>query len=179
MEAFKQNDAKELQVVNTTLPTLTQLGNDRDSFYAGAFTCYVLGDVIFNLNACPLADAIPQDAFRVALASIVQLFTRPGTFEYYLDLLRDIFGESVDVTFTIPSPGILQIDIDSLTTVQEDFVARKIIDNAYTFDQVVTEDGDVIAFQQPLGIKTQSEMDALLVELYPAGVRVKSTLTVG
>ncbi len=177
MQNFKDTDDKEAKIRDAALPFLEGLGVERDAFLAGAFTCFVLGDVLFELKISPLADSIPQDAFRASFYAIHNLFTRPGTFEFYLDVFRAIFGASVDVEFVIPEPGHLQINIESLSVLQEDFLARRIVNNVYVFDEVVDEDGDNIAFQEALGIKTQSEIDALVAELYPAGLIVEADLT--
>lgn len=176
MQAFKQSDATEIKVRDCALPLLTDLGGERDAMLAGAFTCFELGDVFVELNNSPLADVIAPESFRSSYYAIHQLFTRPGTFEFYIDVFRAIFGTEVDIEFVIPGPGQLQINIASLSVLLEDFLARSIVDDAYVFDEVVDHDGDSISFQGRLGIKTQSEIDALMVELHPAGIFVEADL---
>ncbi len=176
MQLFKESDAKEVKVRDCVLPLLQNLGVERDAFYNGAYTCFEFGDVLIALNASPLADTISAEAFRTGFFAIHELFTRPGTFEFYLEVFRAIFGDDVDVEFVVPAPGRLQINIESLTTLTADFLSRSIVDNVYERDEVVDHDGFNIAFQGTVGIKTQSEMDALMVELHPAGLFVETDL---
>ncbi len=177
-QPFKLNDEKEEKVRDAALPVLTLLGNERDAFYAGAFEAFPLGGVLFDLRRAPLAGAISRENYIQCFFAIYDLFTRPGTFEFYLALFRAIWGPDVEVEFTIPAPGQLGINISALTVQLYNFVARDIVDNAYVYDEVVDQDGDNIVFQVNAGIKTQSETDALLRELHPYGIYVTSTLTV-
>lgn len=177
MQAFKETDEKEAKVAATFTPLLDLLSSDRDTMYDEAFSAYPLGDIFVALNNSPLARAIPADAFRKSFFAIFDLFTRPGTFEFYLTVFRAIFGEEVEVTFSVPAPGKLNINIESLNELLETFSARSIVDDAYIYDDVIDHDGDFIAFQGSQGIKTQAELDALMKELQPAGIFVTATLT--
>lgn len=176
VEAFRQSDEKEKKVFDAVSPMLIICGTALDAFFAGAETAYPLGDVLFNLDRAPLANAVTRETFRKGFFAFFQLFKRPGTFEYYLDVFRAIFGENVDVEFTIPAPGHLFINITALDLVLVDFISRSIVANQYVFDEVLDHEGDNIAFQTVEGIKTQSELDAVLIELTPAGIFVQATL---
>lgn len=177
MQAFKENDTKEVRVRDVALPTLELLGSVRDEMYAGAYECFKLGDVFINLNCAPLANAIPAEAFRKSFFAIFEYFTRPGTFEFYMTVFKAIFGDDVAVEFIVPEEGHLQINIEALT-VQLDFaLARRIVSNAYVYDEIMTGAGDNLMFQGTTGLKTQSEIDALMAELVPAGVFSETTLT--
>jgi hypothetical protein len=177
MQSFKETDEIERRMVEAGTPLLDLLSSDRTEFYNGAFQAFPLGDIFINLNNAPLARAIPPEAFRKSFFAIFQLFTRPGTFEYYLTVFRAIFGDGVDVAFAIPAPGQLEINIETLTESLDTFTARTIIDNAYVYDQVIDHDSDFIVFQGTQGLKTQDEIDKLMKELQPAGVYVEADLT--
>lgn len=178
MQLFKETDNREIKVRDAGLKLLDLLGADRDAFYNGAYEAYPLGDVFINLNNSPLARAIPPEAFRASFFAIHELFTRPGTFDFYLTVFRAIFGAGATITFTIPAPGKLEIGIESLSVLLENFAARRIANNAYFYDDLVTENGDNLVFQGSQGIKTQAEVDALMKELAVQGVYTTATLTI-
>lgn len=177
MQYFKETDAKERKMAAIASSFLELLSSDRSEFYENAYTCYALGDVFVALNNSPLANAMPPDAFRKAYFAIHELFTRPGTFEFYLTVFRAIFGEGVNIEFVVPASGQLEINIQSLNMQLDIFGARKIINNAYTYDEIVDHDGDYIAFQGVQGIKTPEEVAAIMIELQVAGVFTTATLT--
>ena len=65
-----------------------------------------------------------------------------------------------------------------MSALNSDFLSRSIVDNAYVYDEVVDHSGDFIAFQGVLGIKTQPELDALMIELHPDGIFVEAELEI-
>lgn len=178
MQRFKENDATELKVINTTLPILDVLSTDLNNFYTGAWTCFKLGEVLYDLNRDPMVGVITRDTYRTSFFAIHQLFTKPGTFEFYLEVFRAIWGSDVVVEFVVPDPGKLQINVQALDISLQDFLARKIVSGAYVFEEVVDHDGDNIAFQETQGIKNQTEMDALINEISPDGIFVTITLEI-
>lgn len=176
LQRFKPNDATEALFIETFRPILQLLESDLDDFFSGAYTCFALGDVLWNLNRDPMVGVITQSAYRISFFSIHDLFTRPGTFEFYLILFRSIFGETATILFDIPSPGVLQIDISEVEIQTFSFAAREVFDNVYTISDIVDHDGDVILFQDTVGMKTQNEIDSLTKEIAPAEIYAKATL---
>ena len=177
LQAFKENDALETRVRDVALPTLELLGNERDLFYEGAYTAFPLGGVLYDLMRSPLAGVIFRENFIISFFAIHASFVRPGVFEFYLEIFRTIWGEDVEVEFTVPNPGVLLINISALSIQLFDFAARRIVSNAYVYDEIIDEDGDTIVFQVSVGIRTQSEVDALINEISPQGVYIEATLT--
>lgn len=175
-QAFKETNALETRVAQVFETIQNQLSLDRDAFYAGAYTAEPLGDVFQNLNADPLARVLSPDVYRNSFPAIHDLFTRPGTFEYYLSVFRKIFGSNVVVEFEIPAPGVLNINVEAAELQLADFLAREIVDDEYLFREVVDQDGDNITFQILFGIKTQLEMDLLINELAPSIIFTTATL---
>jgi len=137
LQPFNANDAHEARF-RALAPALEPTSAALDAFYAGAYTAEPLGVVLHRLNRSPLTRILTEETFRKSFASIHEFFTRPGTFEFYLSLFRTISGEDVDVTFTVPAPGQLEIDIEILSALQEGFLAREIVDNEYVNSEVVT-----------------------------------------
>lgn len=177
VEAFRQTDAVEKKVADAASPALALCGDALDDFFAGAETCFRLGDVIFELKRAPLVDAISQETFRRGFYAIFDLFTRPGTFEYYLSVFRAIFGENVYVEFSIPAPAHLKITLTVLDTSLENAAYREVEGMAYVVGDILTTEGDELIFQVDLGPKSQSEFDIIMLELVPAGIFLDGELT--
>jgi hypothetical protein len=179
LEPFKLSDLKEKKVNDAFLALLDVVSTETDAFYAGAYESFPLGDVLYDLDRSPMAGVIDKDTFRKSFFALHNIFTRPGTFEFYMDVFRAVWGQDVDVTFTVPAAGKLEIEIDALSAQLDDFIAREIVDNQYVYDEVIeTDSGDNIAFQGNQGLKTQDQAEKLIFELYPAGVYTTITLTI-
>lgn len=177
LQRFKENDETEAKVIATAMPTLEALGADHDAFWEGAYSCYIFGEVLYDLGRDPMSGVIPREVYRQSFPAIHQLFSRPGTFEFYLTVFRSIWGEDVEIEFVIPSPGLLNINVAALGIGTFQFLAREIVDDLYVFSSMVDHSGDNIMFQDTMGIKTQAEIDALISELSPYGIIVDATLT--
>lgn len=177
LQPFKPNDEIEPRVRDCALNVLNTLGAERDTMYGEAWLAAPLGDVLYALGRDPMVGVITPDIYRVAFPAIHQLFTRPGTFEYYLTVFRAIFGDAVEIEFTVPGPGKLLINAHALDPETFYLLARKIVSNVYQYSRITTEAGDPIIAVGTKGIKTQQEMDALIFEISVAGVWTVCTLT--
>lgn len=177
LQPFKENDLVEPKVRDAILPFPNLRDSQLDEFFTQAYTCFVLGDVLY-LSGHPMAGVITQDVFRMSFPAIHQLFTRPGTFEFYLDVFRAVWGEDVEIEFMVPAPGKLLINIEALIVTEYVSLFREIVDNVYVFSEWVDEDGDNIIFQGSQGIKTQAEAEALVNEFRPAGIWTETTLSI-
>lgn len=171
LQAFKENDPVEAQMKAVLLAALAPLSSDRDAMYADCYNSYPLGDVLYDLERDPLSDVITRDVYRASFPAIHELFTAPGTFEFYLSVFRKIFPEDVDLQFAIPGPGKLTITVNSLTLEEFGLLARQIVDDLYIYSNLVTSNlNELIIGHGAKGIKTQSEMDALTVEISAYGI---------
>lgn len=178
MQYFK-GDAEELKFVNAALPTINLLDLDKDNFLNEAYQVQALGGVIFDNNRSPLANAIPREIFIGSFKEIFDAFIKVGTFEAYLTVFRKIFGTTVDVTFTVPAPGKLEILIEADGAELSSFIARYIDDNDYVYDTVVDHDDNIICFQTIKGFQSQYDLEQMLFEMVPAGIWTNITLTLG
>ncbi len=176
-QPFKENDATEALMHQAFLEAVAATDVALDAFYSGADTCFALGDVLYETERSPLVDSIDQEAFRQIFSTLFAFFERPGSFEYYLTVFRAIWGDDVEVEFTVPSPGVLEINIEAATLTNYEFASRYIVNNEYFFEEVVTDGGENIAFRLLSGIRTQEQVDALMRELAPAGIYATATLT--
>lgn len=176
-QLFKGDDV-ELQYDGSISPETDILSVDKDEFFEGAYDDSTLGDIIFQDSRSPLSQEIPQDVFRVVFSQIFQNFNQAGTFEFYMSVFKAVWGDNVDVTFTVPSPGILQINVEALEIEFDQVIARYIVDNEYFYDNLLTSTGDNLLFQVAQGLKTQGEANSLTQELCVGGILVTITLEI-
>lgn len=179
MQKFKETDLLEDRMINVVRPLLELLSEQKDTFYNEAFLAAPLGEVIFDLEAAPLTNAIRREIFRDAFQEIFEAFIAGGTFETYITVFKKIFGTDVVIDFTVPAPGKLIIDIEAEGVVLSDFIARYIEDNAYIFDEVIDDEGDNIAFQTVKGFQSQYELELMLFEMVSGGIYTEISLTLG
>jgi len=178
MEYFK-GDATEQKFYNAGKPAFDAIDTQQAAFLSGAFSTAPLGELIFDSGRSPLANAINRDIFRLSFKEIFDSFVYAGAAESYLTVFRKIFGNDVEVTFTVPAPGKLTIDIVAEGVELTNFVGRYIEDNQYLFDEMITQDGDNIAFQTIKGFESQYELEQMLFEMVPAGIFTDINLTLG
>lgn len=179
MQYFKGDDL-ELKMIAVAQPIMDVLSGQKDLFYADAYEAFGLGELIFDNGRSPLSNAIPRIIFREAFQEIFDAFAQSGTFESYLTVFTKIFGDDVDVQFTVPAPGKLEIDILAAGVELSNFLARHIVANHYVFDLVNYEDGDGednIVFQSIKGFQSQYELERMLFEMVPDGIFTEINLT--
>ncbi len=177
IQAFKETDTTEAAIQNFLMPVLDILGVDRDTFYSECFESYLFGDVLFDLSRDPLVDVITQEVYRASFPAIHELFTRPGTFEFYISVFRKVFPEDVDIQFEIPDPGKLEITLNALTLAQFYLLTRRIVADVYVYENLVTSGAnEKILVRGTSGIKTQSEIEGLVAEISAYGIYTTVTL---
>ncbi len=178
MEYFK-GDANEIKMAAVLDPLNDQIALQLELANDGAYECQKLGALIYDAERSPLATGITRQIFIENFKEIFDSLIEGGTFESYMTVFRKIFGDTVDVEFTVPGPGRLQIDIEADGVLLSDFVARRIVSNAYYFDEVVDEESDNIVFQTVAGFESQYELENMLFEMVPNGIFTEISLTVG
>lgn len=179
MSQYFKGDELEVKFVNAGTPISDNLSQQKSLFFDDAYACFLLGELLYDNDLSPLANAIPRAIFRESFATIFDAFLVAGSFESYLTVFENIFGEDVVVEFTVPAPGKLLIDIEAAGILLSDFAARTIENNAYVFDEVIDDEGDNIAFQTVKGFESQYELEQMLFEMVPAGIYTEITLTLG
>ena len=178
MQYFK-GDPIEIKFDEAGAPLLDGISADRTEFFNDAYDTAPLGDLLQVTGRAPLSNAIPNDIWRGSFAEIFNSFLLAGSAESYLTVFRKIFGENVEVTFTIPGPGKLLIYIVTSDLETFHWVGRHVEDNAYVYDNIVTQDGDQLIFQSIKGFQSEYELNAMLFEMVPAGIWTVITLTFG
>lgn len=177
MDYFKESDENEIKVSSVFEDSLINIEESIDDLFEGAFTAFPLGDAIYQADADPTVKVLSQEFYRSGFFAIHDLFTRAGTFEFYLEVFRSIWGEDVDVEFIIPSAGVLLINLDVIDTVESQLIFRQIVGNVYEYNEAITSgEGDNIMVQVSQGPRTQEEIDIFIRELHPNGIYVKANL---
>lgn len=178
MAQYFKGDETELKYFNSADPIATALEVQHDEFFDECYSCFVLGELIWDNKFSPLANAIQRDIFRESFFTLYDSFVTAGSAEAYLSVFRQIFGDDVEVTFTVPAPGKLNIDIVAATVELYEFIVRNISGNQYFFDTIVDEEDDIIVFQSIKGIESQYDLEQMLFEMVPAGIWTNITLTI-
>lgn len=177
MQFFK-GDADELKMYGAGAGINDQLSIQKDLFYESAYSCFKLGEILYDNSLAPLSNAIDRDVFREFFADIFEAFIVSGSFESYMTVFTKIFGEDVVVEFTVPGPAHLQIDITATGFELSDFIARHISGGSYVNDEVMEEIGGAnIAFQTVKGFVSEYELNQMLYELVPAGIFTEISLS--
>jgi hypothetical protein len=178
IQKFKENDENESKVIESFLTVSDPMEDDFDSFYVNAYSSYKLGDVLFELQRDYIASAISQELYRIAFYKIHELAATIGTFETYLEIFRAIWGPDVDIVFSSPGDGILNINAGNLGVAVFDWVAERISGGGFAFDPIVdqTVPPDQIVFQSTIGINVQEGMDRFIKMISAHGVTTTCTL---
>ena len=179
MAQYFKGDALEIKFEDAFKGIVDLLGVQINAFETGAYAASPLGDILYDDNLSPLARAIARDIYRDSFKEIFESFEVAGSFESYLTVFNKIFGDEVEVVFTIPAPGKLEIDITADEVILSDLISRYVQNDQYTFDEIVDYDGDNIATQTIKGFQSQYELEQMLYEMVPDGIWTQITLTLG
>jgi hypothetical protein len=179
MPQYFKGDSLEIKFDAAGEVLISNIALQLDAFLADAYESQPFGDIIFADGRSPLANAISQDIYRETFNEVFSQFSVAGSFESYISVFGKIFGDSVDITFTVPGDGRLQIDIIAEGVDLNDAVARRIENNQYVLDELIDYEDDNIAFQTIKGFQSQYELEQMLFEMVPAGVFTEISLTLG
>lgn len=179
MPQFFKGDATELKYYESGRTISDILSGQKTEFLNEAYGCFVLGELLYDNNYAPLSNAIPREIFRESFATIFEAFLTAGSFESYLIVFRNIFGDDVDVQFTVPAPGKLEIVIVATGLAIYGMTVREIVDDEYEYFTLIDDEGDRIVLQAVKGFESQYELEQMLFEMVPAGIYTEITLTVG
>lgn len=178
MQFFKETDDDEKKFYQITAPTMDILEAQHNAFFDEAYYCHLLGEVLYDTGAATFWAAMSRDIFKTSFFALFESFIEGGSLESYMTVFRAIFGNDVDVEFSVPNPGHLVINIRALDITLEPITTRRIVNNSYQYDDLLDSDGEPIMAQVTKGIKTQQDMDILMPELTPAGIFVETTLLI-
>ncbi len=177
MQTFK-GDSAELKMVAVGTDIMDLYSADKDLFFDEAYSCFVLGELLYDNARAPLSNAIDRTIFRELFATIFDAFVHAGTFESYISVFKNIFGDDVIVEFTVPSAGELQIGIEATGVLEATRLAREIVSGAYVYYDRIDSDNNTRVASIPKGFQTQYEAEQMLFELVPGGIYTEISLTI-
>ena len=171
VELFKPNDIRD-QKFNSIFDDLENgINADLDAFFDQAYASYLLGDILYENHLDPVAPVLNQAVYRTSFNAIHDLFTRPGTFEFFLSVFRAMWGADADVVFTIIKPGQLKIEIYGSTPAYNEILYREVVGGTtYVYDEILTDDGDSLTAQESTGPQTIDELLMIMSELGVYGI---------
>lgn len=178
MKYFK-GEENELKIDLATEYYLQTFQDDLAAYFDEIYESTPLAEFLYDENRVPLTNAFKRDIFIRTFTQILESWKFCGTYESYLSFFRTLFGENVEVLFSNPGPGVLDIDVEAIDLVNYNFISREIIDNEYVYSNIVDDVGDQIVFTAILGIETEAELERVLFTLVPAGIYTTISLTIG
>ena len=172
-----KGDATELKMQAVPSPLFDLTNASLDDFFADGFNASEFLLAMYDDGRMPFSERITRDNFVEFIRQALENFPYTGTFEVYLTILRSIFGEESEIRFYVNTPGALEIDVEAVPDATFVFIGREFVDGAYTFFDMITQDGlDTLVFRGIVGIDTEYELNLLFSELMPAGITPAITL---
>jgi hypothetical protein len=176
-QKFK-GDELELKMEAAQSPAFDATTASLDQYYSAAYTASDFLLMLYDAGRMPFSDRVPRDSFVRFIREAISRFQFTGTFEFYIFIIKSIFGEGSDVLFNVPSPGTLEMTISATDFILSDWVASDFSSGSYVENPIVTSSGDTIQFAALSGISSETQLNQLFAELIPAGIYPDITLQV-
>lgn len=175
-QKFK-GDATELKMVAVADPIFDLTNASLDEFYAEGYNCDQFLLMLYDESRMPFSERVNRETFVSFIKEALVNFPFTGIFESYLFILRSIFGSLSEIEFVVPTPGTLEINVNAISSLEFEFVAREFVDGAYVFYNIVDYDDNILVFRGIAGIDTEYELSLLFSEIMPIGINPDISLT--
>lgn len=172
-----KGDTTELKMRAVAEPLLDLTSSSLNDFYEGGFDSTPFLLAMYDDKRMPFSERIPRDAFVDFVRQAFANFPVTGTFESYLLILRSVFGEASEINFVIPTAGKLEIDIAAIANSEFQFIGREYSGGAFTFFDMIDDEGNLLTFRGVPGIDTEYKLQLLFSEIMPAGITPEIALT--
>lgn len=171
VKLFKPNDVRD-QKFNAIFDDLfNEINADYDTFFNQGYSSYLLADIIWDNKLDPVTNVLTREVYQTSFNAIHKLFTRPATFEFFIDVFRAMWGADVTVIFTIIKPGQLKIEILGSTPEYNEILYREVVGgSSYIYDEIITQDGDSLTAQESAGPQTIEDLLMIMSELGANGI---------
>ena len=173
---YFKGKANEIKMDNVVVPIMDQIALSKDQYFAQAFSVTDFLLMLYDSGRMPFSDRIAREAFIPFLNQSIANANFIGTYESYIFLIRSIFGADSGIFFEEVTPGVLTLTISSSNSSEFVFVAREIVDGAYVETEIITSEGENLAFAGFPGIESEAELKSLLAEFTPAPIFADITL---
>lgn len=171
LQKFKINDTVEQKFIDIGQGVLSLIDQDLDAFYENGSESDPFLLMLYDEGRMPFSQRVPRNAFISFFRNLTDRFPFMGSFESFIFIMKQIFGETTEILFEIPSPGILEVVVNAGQSVDYEAIAREFTPpDVLTNYQLVTDDEDQLIFRGIAGISTEAELNLLFAEIIPAGV---------
>jgi hypothetical protein len=175
VQNFK-GDSTELKMQAVVDPLFEVTNAALDDFNEGGYDAAPFLLAMYDDGRMPFSQRVKREYFVEFVRQILANFPFTGTFEVYLRVLEAIFGVDSEISFTVPAPGKLSIDIEAVANSTFTFIGREFVSGAFEFFDIGTSGGDTIILRGVSGIDTAYELNLLFSEVMPIGVVPNITL---
>ncbi len=169
MQNFK-GDAVELKIQSIADTLFSNINISLDQFYVDGYNSSDFLLMLYDEQRMPFYRTIARDAFIPFIKEALIRFQFTGSFDTYLFLLKSLFGDDSDITFSVAAPGKLDIAIDAYSELTFDFIVREITESGYAEYTLATSELDDIVIRGIAGIQNEYELGLLFSEIMPAGI---------
>jgi hypothetical protein len=170
MVQYFKSDSIELKMNSVVDPLFQAIDAGLDEFYSDGFDSNPFLLMLYDEERVPFSNRVPRVAFVDFIKQALINIQFTGTFETYLLILKSIFGDDSEIRFYVPSPGIIQIEVEAVTNSGFGVLVREIVDGSYVFYDLIDSDGDEFIFRGVIGIESEYELNLLFNEIIPAGL---------
>lgn len=132
-----------------------------------------LGEVIFDNGLVDFGFDIDRNFFVNNYLAILEAMTKPIVMETHRILIKSLLGENVDVTFEIPKPGHLIVNVIEQTSK----FGLKSPDDIGLMAGVINATGKGWALRNGNGLETRSNAGFLIRGRVNVGVKLSSAIT--
>ncbi len=169
VQNFK-GDTPEIKMLAVAEPAFDLTEGALDDFFENGPECDKFLLALYDDGRVPFSERIARDVFIPFIKKALANFPFTGTFETYLFILREIFGNETDILFDVDAPGTLSISVNAASDVVYEALGREFIDGAYEFFNIGDSDGEDLIFRGISGIDSEYELGLLFAEIMPAGI---------
>jgi hypothetical protein len=176
-QKFK-GDATELAIEAAAAPAFELVSAAQDEMLAGAYHSSPFLLMLYDQGRMPFSDRVTRDVFVAFIQEALGRFKTAGTYDFYVFILKAIFGERTQILFEDPPvPGKLIMSVNAEASLEFEFEAKEFVSGAYVLSNLIDHNGDTLAFMGLSGIDSQYKLDQLFAEIIPAGLYSEVTLT--
>lgn len=175
MQTYK-GDESELKVIAAGEPAFDSTSAALSDFYANGYKSAPFLLMLYDEGRMPFADRVERESFVDFIQATLDIFPFAGTFEFYITILKAIFGEASIIRFEVPAAGKLSIQIDASDEILFDFIGAELVDGVLTTFELTDQVGDGLLFRSISGIENEYALNLLFAEIIPAGIFPDTTL---
>lgn len=168
-QKFK-GDQNELKIEEAARPAFDAVSHDLDDFFLDAHDTADFFLMLYDEGRVPFSNRVPREDFVTFIRQVLPNFIVTGTFEMYLFLIKELFGESSGVFFEVTDPGKLTIVINAANALESELVYWDFVDGAVITDELITDDGSTLVARSISGIDTEYKIKQIFSEIIPAGI---------